>query len=309
LGVREIVVVTCIIITLSSTLLLYVGFNPEVSMNSKIAFMRSKDGTRINAEVLSEEPNSTVKVFANYNNVTFHSKNWEFILTAGSILREPPRLVNVTDTQTGQTRLELLITSIFFGFRIYYQDQSEYSYGTTRPKVYLGSETIDENFTVTYEEYVKAFEKNIGEFTTQYEIGKIRVANKETKMRDMSFEHDNETDVWVQQAAIEVNLVVTYPISDELQKNTAIIIAAVVGNIAVVAFTIFIPRPTIKELFKRAPEAMIFTTVGIILISLFVALGALGFLPWGIIGILCSIIIGLFTWLMNVISKTKEAKK
>lgn len=54
------------------------------------------------------------------------------------------------------------------------------------------------------------------------------------------------------------------------------------------------------------PRAMKFIGAGIVLVSLLVALGFVSILPWAVIGVLCAVVIGVFGWLINLESKTKD---
>jgi len=48
---------------------------------------------------------------------------------------------------------------------------------------------------------------------------------------------------------------------------------------------------------------------GVFVISLLVVFGFISLLPWVTVGVLCSVVIGVFGWLISLISKTKEAEK
>jgi hypothetical protein len=54
-------------------------------------------------------------------------------------------------------------------------------------------------------------------------------------------------------------------------------------------------------------KALILIISGILFVSLFVALGFLNLLSWTVVGIFCTILIGVFGWLVNLTLRAKEA--
>lgn len=57
------------------------------------------------------------------------------------------------------------------------------------------------------------------------------------------------------------------------------------------------------------PKTIALITTGVFVAALLVALGFLGFLSWVIVGVLCSIVIGVFTWLISLVSRARETDR
>jgi len=49
--------------------------------------------------------------------------------------------------------------------------------------------------------------------------------------------------------------------------------------------------------------------IGVFVVSLFVTLGFISALPWVVVGVLCSVVTGVFGWLINLFSKTREVER
>jgi hypothetical protein len=54
---------------------------------------------------------------------------------------------------------------------------------------------------------------------------------------------------------------------------------------------------------------MALITTGIIVVSLLVILGFIGLLSWVVVGVVCSVVLGVFGWIISLVSKARETEK
>jgi hypothetical protein len=57
------------------------------------------------------------------------------------------------------------------------------------------------------------------------------------------------------------------------------------------------------------PKTIRLTITGVFIVSLLVTFGFLSILSWVVVGVLCSVVIGIFSWLISLTSKTKDPEK